>query len=237
MEPSFTPSPRDVERYREIRNAATSLNSRMLETLPPRALKDVADALGLRRRDVLAMDKQGIGSVLLDACLFDWYDGGRNFVERYAEDHPPAPGTDEAVVLNGYLRAKYRLLTIQSAVPGAGVHCHDELHGEDLFLMDVSLSAKPANDLPALASRTTPLGDYWMANGAGILVDSGPGFLEMARVLRNLPPQKPGALPLAATRVLLGREAASGTRRETAAPPSKGKGLRHSALRPRYRFR
>ena len=97
---------------------------------------------------------------------------GKNLVQRYAAKHSGAPGTGERYLLHAYLQAKYRILVVQSAVPGAGVHCQDVLNGEELFVMDLALS-QSVPEGNALATRTIPLGDYWMTGGAGLPVRSG----------------------------------------------------------------
>jgi hypothetical protein len=37
-----------------------------------------------------------VSSVLQDCCLYDWFEDGRNLVQRYAEAHPANPETEEA---------------------------------------------------------------------------------------------------------------------------------------------
>ena len=55
-----------------------------------------------------------------------------------------------------------------SAVPGAGFHCQDVLNGGELFLMDLAMSQNVPKGNAALATRTIPLGEYWMTGGAGL---------------------------------------------------------------------
>ncbi len=95
----------------------------------------------------------------MDCCLYDWYENGENLIERYGETHPAEPGTDESYLLSAGLQAKYRVLVVQSVVPGAGVQCRDILNGEDLFLMDVAISRSVTVDRLAYATRTIPLGE------------------------------------------------------------------------------
>jgi hypothetical protein len=95
------------------------LNHRILKTIPRQALDEIGDALGIRRHGVLAFDSEDMTSVMTDCCLYDWYEKGKNLVQRYAEPHPATPGTNESYLLQAYLHAKYRILMVQSAVPGA----------------------------------------------------------------------------------------------------------------------
>ena len=168
---TFIPSPADVERYKRLRGLARDLNHRIVQTIPREAIPQVAEAIGRLHGGVLVLDSEDESSVLMDCCLFDWIREGKNLVEKYAENHPPAPGTEEHELLEAYRRAKYRIVVPQSRVPGAGAHFVDLLSGEELFIMDVGLSQNPLD--VAYATRTIPLGQFWMTGGAGLPTGSG----------------------------------------------------------------
>ena len=102
------------------------LNHRIIKTIPRQAYDEIGDALGIRSNGVLVFDSEDMTSVMMDCCLYDWYGNGKNLIQRYAETHPAAPGTDESYLLQACLQAKYRILVPQSAVPGAGLHCQDD---------------------------------------------------------------------------------------------------------------
>jgi len=79
-------------------------------------------------------------SVLADCAFTTGLENGKSLVQRYSEMRPARPGTDESYLLNAYLQAKYRVLLMHSAVPGAGLHCHDVVIMRSCFLMDVAFS-------------------------------------------------------------------------------------------------
>ena len=163
---TFIPSPADVERYKRLRGLARDLNHRIVQTIPREAIPQVAEAIGRLHGGVLVLDSEDESSVLMDCCLFDWIREGKNLIEKYAENYPPAPGTEEHELLEAYLQAKYRIVVPQSRVPGAGAYFVDLLSGEELFIMDVGLSQNPLD--VAYATRTIPLGQFWMTGGAGL---------------------------------------------------------------------
>jgi len=181
MGTSFSPTRQDVERYRSLRALSLELNHRIIKTIPQQAYDEIGDALGIRRRGVLVFDSEDMTSVMMDCCLYDWFENGKNVVRRYAETHPTQPGTDGGYLLRAYLEAKYRILMVQSAVPGAGIHCHDALNGGELFLMDLAMSQNVPSVNAALATRTIPLGGYWMTTGAGLPVSSKKSILDALR--------------------------------------------------------
>jgi hypothetical protein len=162
--PTFIPSTADVERYQRLRGRARDLNSEIVRTVPREAIQEVAEALGRLHHGVLVFDTEDETNVLMDCCLFDWIRDGKNLIEQYVENHPPAPGTAEHELLEAYLKAKYRMVVPQSRVEGAGAHFLDLLSGEELFIMDIGLSR--ISTLAAYGTRTIPLGRFWMTGGA-----------------------------------------------------------------------
>jgi len=213
MGTSFSPTRQDVERYRSFRALSMELNHRIIKTIPPQAYDEIGDALGIRRNGVLVFDSEDMTSVMMDCCLYDWYENGKNLIQRYAETHPVAPGTDESYLLQACLQAKYRILVAQSAVPGAGLHCQDVLNGRELFLMDLAMSQSIPSGNAALATRTIPLGEYWMTGGAGLPISSKKSILDALRRIGTehynyKPLEGPGAVALSIARACLAAGAA-----------------------------
>jgi hypothetical protein len=169
---TFIPSTADTERYQRLRGLARDLNSRIVKTIPREAIEQVAETLGRLHRGVLVLDSVDESNVLMDCCLFDWIREGKNLIEKYVENHPPAPGTAEHELLEAYLEAKYRIVIPQSRVREAGAYFLDVFSGEELFIMDIGLSRIP--NQVAYATRTIPLGRFWMTGGAGLPTGSEP---------------------------------------------------------------
>jgi hypothetical protein len=180
MAAPFSPTPQAVERYRRFRALSTELNSRIVKTIPKHIHYEVGDAIGILHNGVLVFDSEDMFGVLMDCCLHDWFENGKNLVQRYAETHPARPGTDESYLLSAYSQAKYRVIATQSSVPDAGVHCRDVLNSEDLFLMDLAMSRSlgigDAGRGTALATRTIPLDEYCMTTGAFLPITSKEAF-------------------------------------------------------------
>lgn len=182
---SFYPSREDVERYRRFRALNIALNQRILKTVPRRAYEEIGDALGIRRNGILIFDNEDVMGVMMDCCFYDWLENGKNVVQRYAETAEVPPGTDESYLLQAMVRAGYRVLLPQSAVPGAGLYCKDILNGGELFLMDLAFSHTFPCDGGALATRTIPLGEFWMTSGAALPIDSETNVLGAMRQLEG----------------------------------------------------
>ena len=188
--PTFIPSTADVDRYQRLRGRARDLNSRIVKTVPREAIQQVAEALGRLHQGVLVFDSVDESNVLMDCCLFDWIRAGKNLIEKYLENHPPAPGSTEHELLEAYLQAKYRVAVPQSRVPGAGAYFLDLLSGEELFIMDIGLSQIPTQ--LAYATRTIPLGRFWMTGGAVLPTGSEAIKTAMDRLTRERLVEKGG---------------------------------------------
>jgi hypothetical protein len=161
----------DVHRYQQLRQFGRRLNSVLTKTIPREAMQEMGRALGIMQKNTLILDTMDVSSVLMDSCLFDWIKGGKNLVEKYVEAHPPTPGTDEHLLLRAYCRAKYRLLLPRAISPGAVTYWLDAISGESIALMDIHLSRTMAHGLGGLlATRTAPLGGYWITTGAPLPV-------------------------------------------------------------------
>ncbi|MDR3699759.1 MAG: hypothetical protein P4L56_09010 [Candidatus Sulfopaludibacter sp.] len=167
-------------------------NHRIIKTIPPQAYDEISDALGIRRNGVLVFDSEDMTSVMTD--------------QRYAETYPAAPGTDENYLLHACLQAKYRILVPQSPVPDAGLHCQDVLNGGELFFMDLAMSQNIPSGNAALATRTIPLGEYWMTGGAGLPISSKKSILDALQRIGTAqykPLEGPGAVSLSIARACL----------------------------------
>lgn len=186
---SLSPTSTDVERYKRLRAAGRRLNNGLIRTVPRRAMDAVARALGILHQGVLVFDSEDVPAVLMDCCLHDWIDGGRNLIQRYAEEHAPPEGSDERDVLEGMLRARYAILKIGEAVPEAGVRAVDVLRCEELFVMDVGLS-NSLGEGSGIATRVIPFGEWWMTGGAALPMDGAAA----AALLRNLRRSGPGKI-------------------------------------------
>src|SRR5450756_1140495 len=95
----FSPTRLDVERYRSMRALCVEMNHRIVKMIPRKAYEQIGDAIGIRHNGVLVFDNEHVSSVLMDCCVRDWYENGKNMVQRYSEAHPAKPGTDESYIL------------------------------------------------------------------------------------------------------------------------------------------
>jgi hypothetical protein len=207
MPVSFSPTQADVARYTRLRALSKDLNHKIVKTVPPQAYTDIGRAIGILHDGVLVFGSMDMSHVLMDCCLYDWVKDGKNVMQRYVGSHPASQGTDQRCLFDAYLQAKYRILVSQSVAPGAGLYCLDILdilNKEELFIMDVGLSRSVPGANHVFASRTIPLGEYWMTTGAGLPIHSK----KTVQAAISRPGEKQLPLPLAIVRACLAAGAA-----------------------------
>lgn len=226
MDTLFVPGPKDVERYRRLRALSMGLGPRMIKAVPREAFSGIGDAIGVLHDEVLVFGGEASTSAHMDCCLYDWFENGKNTVQRYAEMHAAQPGTDERLLLDACAQAKYRVLVVESAVPGAGVHCHNVLNDEKLFLMDVGLSrsvGRAGGVIDAFATRTLSLGEYCMTSGAALPLHKAavPHLLNLVAKATRRGAAGPGKIPLLIVRACLAAGAADHIAYDDPAPISR----------------
>jgi hypothetical protein len=107
---------------------------------------------------------------------------------------PGESGNRGSLGLKAYCQAEYRILTVLSTAPGAGVYVRDLLYEEELFVMDLAFSRTLERGF-ALATRTIPLGEYWMTSGAPLPITSADDIEPVFRQMKKLPALAPGEGP------------------------------------------
>ena len=237
MDSPFSPTRQDVDRYRRLRAVSKALNHKLVKTVPRDACYEIGEAIGILHQGRLVFDTEDVSDVLMDCCLHEWFEEGKNLIQRYGESHPATLETDESYLLNAYLEAKYRIIAVKSAVPGAGVYCRDVLNGEDLFVMDLafSQSVKSGDHDSVIATRTIPLGEYAMTSGTGLPITSKKSLAD-AMSVGGKQKTRGGSVALGIVRTCLAAGAAQNIRYEGTDPKPAGPKTASPRREPKHRW-
>jgi len=156
-----------LRRYKRLRNTGRDLGVILTKKVPRRAITECGKKLGLLRGKALVLRKEDELSVLFDYCLFNYRRGGKNIIERYIEESPPPPESDEMILLSAMAQSSYSLFIITEIREGYGAVIQDLLRGDSLFLMDIGIgkSGRPGIQF---AGRVMPMSDFYMTSGAFI---------------------------------------------------------------------
>jgi hypothetical protein len=159
-----------AEKYRRYREVQRALNRRLITMLPKNALKECAEKVSYDARvDFAGGDDI---SVLIDYAIYDYrIRGGTNAVERLVKQAPWATGTEEQVILDAMLRARFTVLRVESAIPDVGVQVEDLLYRREFLLTDFGLS-KTACEAPHIAARVLEFLEFQMTTGATLPFDA-----------------------------------------------------------------
>jgi hypothetical protein len=153
--------------YRRLREIGTGLNHKLVSSLSTEALREGARRLGMLRGNTFVFDSEDETSVLMDYCIYNVREGGKNAVERYLDQSPPPAGSDEMALLQAKRFAHYSVVKVTGRERGVGVSVHDVLRGDTGFLFDVGFSNSAVRNL-LIAGRIIPWGEFLTTGGASL---------------------------------------------------------------------
>jgi hypothetical protein len=161
--------------YKRVREVRFNLSARLVKTLSKEVLDEAGRALGMLRKGTFVFDSEDQTAVLMDYAIYNVRRDGRNAVERYVDESPPPPGSDQSVVLQAMLKAYYSLLQIVDVEHGVGLSVRDILSGKTDFLVDIGLGST-ARKGAIMATRVIRHEGFVTTGGAGLPVppEAGP---------------------------------------------------------------
>jgi hypothetical protein len=158
-----------LARYQQLRAASVRVTSALVKRLPKGAMQEGGEKLGILHRGTLVFDNEEEMSILADFCVHDTRLGGKTVVERFWEESPPPPGSDERLVAEGLLAARFSLFLVGVREAGVGVHLRDLLSDATHFVVDRAMSQTAPADM-ILAVRLFQADGMDMTTGAGLPV-------------------------------------------------------------------
>jgi len=158
-----------VEQYKEYRRISREMNDILLKYFSKNAFLECGRDLGLAVGDTLVFEREDDTSVLMDYCIYNYYEDGRNAVARYIEERLPPPGTDEHNVLAAKSRSFHTLVQVTEVIEEVGVWVNDLLGNREFLIVDLGLS-QTATEKLVIATRIVPFEDFTMTSGAPLVV-------------------------------------------------------------------
>ena len=215
------PKPDLIARYKRLRGVSTDLNNRLISKLPREDLMEGGRRLGLVRGKTFCFNSEEDSCVLMDYCLYDVRRNGRNAIERYLVDTPPAEDSVEATILHSMQHAIYSIFEVEAIEPGLGIRVVDHYSNERHLIIDLGLAGSGQVGL-ILATRLLSFDGFSMTGGAAIALGVPPqghrdemiGILKAALKLRS------GGDPAPSIKVYLDKGITKNTRFENPFEPS-----------------
>jgi hypothetical protein len=179
-----------LPRYRQLRKASSEFVGTILDGVDRDLFMEGARRLGmLGPRQTLILNGESEFAVLNDFLLHDVWRNGRNVVQQYAIDAPPAPGSNEECILRGLCAARYSLFRVTHVEPGIGLRVADLLQSVEHEIIDISFASTATTGM-TLAMRVTCPDGFWFSTGASLPVhlETKVGILGgLAHTLRTNP--------------------------------------------------
>lgn len=158
-----------VDRYKRCRETGRNLNTTLAKQLPKAAVPECGKKLGLFKAGTLILNNDDEIAILYDYCLYHYRRAGKNMIERYLEQSPPPPASDEMLILQAMLKSHYSVFRVEEIKPHQGAILRDLLTDGTLNLMDIGLSETGMPGI-ILAGRILPFADFHMSSGTLIPV-------------------------------------------------------------------
>ncbi len=158
-----------LDHYKQFRETGRTLNVALVKQLPTRAVPESGKKLGIFKADTLILSNDDEIAVLYDYCLYHYRRGGKNVIERYLEQSPPASDSTEMLLLQAMLKAYFSVFRIESIEPHRGAMLRDLVTDRSLHLFDLAVSATAMPGI-ILAGRMITLPPFTMSSGALIPV-------------------------------------------------------------------
>lgn len=122
------------------------------------------------RGDTFVFEDEQEMDVLMDYCIYAYYENGQNAVSRYMDQSPPELGSDEYVVLKAMTESFYTLVHIEQVLKGVGVWANDLFSDRSYPLIDMGLGKSGVKGL-VIATRLLPFADFVTTSGVPIPID------------------------------------------------------------------
>jgi hypothetical protein len=158
-----------VDRYKHYRKVGRDLNMALAKQLPKTAVPECGKKLGLFKAGTLILNNDDEIAILYDYCLYHYRRAGKNTIERYMEQSPPSPESDEAALLQAMLKSWHSVFRVEDIKPHQGAILRDLLTDSLLNLMDIGLSETGVPGI-LLTGRILPFADFHMSSGTLIPV-------------------------------------------------------------------
>jgi hypothetical protein len=158
-----------IDCYRHLRAITKQHLGGALKHLSKNAIKEAARRLGLWSAGKLVLDSPDELNLVFDVAVFDTRNGHSRALDRYARAHPPAAGSDEAVVLDALQHCRFRIIRVLQRYAIAGLVVLDTATQEELWVMDEGLEMTAGTGM-GLGTRLLRGDGFHMTTGAAVPV-------------------------------------------------------------------
>jgi hypothetical protein len=154
-----------MDRYKQLRRISKKVNNTLVQRIPKDVLEEGGQMLGMLQDGRLVFGGEEESSIFMDYCIHDVRRNGQTVVEKFLDESPYPPGSEEAIVLDSLARAVFSVWVVESCEPGVGAYVRDLVSDEARLIVDVGLSQTAVPEM-LLATRLMAVEDISMTTGA-----------------------------------------------------------------------
>lgn len=159
------------DRYLSCRQISRGFNNAIVKSLSRDDLQRGARDLGMLHRGTIVWANEAEVAVFSDHCVYDVRRNGQSAVERFAAASEAPSGSQERLMLDAMVSARYALLQVQRPVGSVGLAVVDLFREEEAILCDVSFAATvPRGHILATRILYPASEDFCMSSGAALPV-------------------------------------------------------------------
>ncbi|ADW18861.1 hypothetical protein Despr_2726 [Desulfobulbus propionicus DSM 2032] len=175
-----------VAEYKRLWPLMPVLHARAAKLAGKEAIRACGKRLGMFSKQngkfVIGFEHELEMDVFQDYLLYMYRPRGFSLVRQLLNRKLYPQGSDERMLLEGMIQARFSVFWLREIVPAGGVVALDVITGEELFILDQSLPQQGDAVGLLTAFRLFPFGDAWMHTGANMSF----GRIEDAGDLRPL---------------------------------------------------
>ena len=160
------PQDNRAQKYRDIREAARPLNSKIIKVIPREVINRTAKDMNMLSRGILVFDSENETNYLFDRIIYDVPWDGKSAVEHFEAEDDSQLSAMEKEILQAMKNADFSLFEVVGSVPDEHVQLADLLSDNQIKLTDLSMSISARKGL-LLAIRILEIQDMIMSTGAG----------------------------------------------------------------------
>ena len=182
-----------LARYRHLREIGKQHHSKVLDFLSEDAVLRHARKLGLAVGRTLILDSMDVLTLAFDLAIYTAPADRSRAIDRYGRSARPAPGSDEALMLDAMRRARFAIVRVVCRYEAVGLIVSDVFRRSEHWLVDEGLEVSMPDD-SAFATRLFTPDRFFMT--AGVIVPLDVELMEDALaetpiLLRKLPAEVP----------------------------------------------
>jgi hypothetical protein len=178
-----------LARYRKLREITKQHHRKILDCISAEATLHQARRLGLARGRTLILDDLDELNYVQDLIIHTAPAGRSRAIDRYARSAQLIPGSDEALVLEAMLAARFAILVVDRRHEAAGLIATDLIRRNQIWLVDIGLEASIPNGA-IMATRLYTPERFSMTAGVNVPFDFAlieNLYAELPRQLNNIP--------------------------------------------------